>query len=80
MDVRIRDGAESKSTDSSSSMTDIRDDEETELSVLAIGISLKMVSMILGSKEGVTNSLPRPLEPSAILKLSRSFLICIATC
>jgi hypothetical protein len=40
MDVRMWDGVDSRSMDSSSSTTDILDDEDTELSAVTIGISL----------------------------------------
>ena len=48
MAVRMYDGVDSMSMDSSSSIMDTRDDEDTELSALTMGISLKLlVSTVL---------------------------------
>ena len=47
MDVRMCDGEDSVSMGSSSSTTDTRDDEDTELSALTMGISLdNLVSIV----------------------------------
>jgi hypothetical protein len=48
----------------------------------AVGISLRATILILalGDLGGETYNLPRPLEPSAMVRLRRSFLMWIATC
>jgi hypothetical protein len=53
-----------------------------ELEEDAAGISLRATILILarGDLGGETYNLPRPLEPSAMVRLRRSFLMWIATC
>ena len=53
-----------------------------ELEEDAVGISLRATILILarGDLGGETYNLPRPLEPSAMVRLRRSFLMWIATC
>jgi hypothetical protein len=55
---------------------------ELEDDAAAAGISLHATILILarGDFGGETYNLPRPLEPSAMVRLRRSFLMWIATC
>jgi hypothetical protein len=70
---------------SSSSAVEIRDEErelvrsDVECSCV-VGISLLRVSLCFVDGKRGTYNRPRPLDPSAIVRLSPSFLICIATC
>ena len=65
---------------SSAETIERREEEEVPRSRVAVGISLFELAVDLEFEEKVTNNLPLPLDPSAIVRFNPSFLICIATC